>query len=331
MNQALQRSLVDPYGRSFPYLRLSITDICNFSCQYCLPNGYFCDQKKQFLTLEEIANVAKAFSELGTNKIRLTGGEPTIRKDFLDCLKVVSQTKGIKQVALTTNGYKLSENINAWVKAGLTHLNVSIDTLDARLFKSLTGHNRLKEILEGVDKALQLPLKAVKLNAVLLKGINSQQFSDYAEMLRYKPISIRFIELMQTGDNREYFDKYHIPAQVLKNYLFSNGWTEKPTEEFSGPAQEYAHPDYQGKFGVIAPYDDSFCDTCNRLRISSTGEFHLCLFGEKGFPIRKLLASPSQTEDLKLELRGLLTKKRKQHFLHDHDTGVTPNLSTIGG
>ena len=326
-----EQNLTDNYGRQFPYLRLSLTDVCNFSCDYCLPDGYHCESKKQFLSLDEISNIANAFSELGTYKIRLTGGEPTLRKDFIQCLKIISSTPGIKQVAMTTNGYKLAQNIQTWVDSGLTHLNVSVDTLDAKLFKSLTGHNRLKAILQGIDKALTLPLKRVKLNAVLLKDVNSQQFDDYADMLKDRKLSIRFIELMQTGDNLDYFNKYHVSAQILKNYLFANGWTEKLKENASGPAIEFVHPDYRGSFGVIAPYSKDFCDSCNRLRMSSTGEFHLCLFGEKGYSVRDLLEHSEDKEQLKLKLRQILTLKRKQHFLHDNDTGVTPNLSSIGG
>ena len=323
--------LVDPHGRKFPYLRLSLTDICNFSCDYCLPDGYQCESKKEFLSLAEIKNTVAAFAELGTRKIRLTGGEPTLRKDFIDCIKIIDKTPGIDQIALTTNGYKLQKNIKHWVDAGLTHLNVSVDTLDANLFNSLTGHNRLKEILQGIDCALELPLKRIKLNAVLLKNINSHQFDQYTTLLKDKNISIRFIELMQTGDNFDYFKKYHVSAQVLKNYLLVNGWTEKLKDETSGPAIEYIHPEFQGSFGVIAPYSKHFCDTCNRLRMSSIGEFHLCLFGEKGFSVRDLMQSESQKEILKSTLCQLLSNKRKQHFLHDNNTGVTPNLSSIGG
>ena len=330
MNQSLS-TFTDHYGRQFPYLRLSLTDVCNFSCDYCLPNGYRCEEKKSFLNLDEIKNIASAFSELGTSKIRLTGGEPTLRKDFVQCLKLVSETKGIEQVALTTNGYKLRENIKQWVDAGLTHLNVSVDTLEPNLFNSLTGHNRLKDILSGVDYALTLPLKKVKLNAVLLKNINSHQLEQYTSLIKDKNLSVRFIELMQTGDNQEYFEKYHLSSQILKNYLFTNGWTEKIKEKAAGPAVEYVHAEYQGSFGIIAPYSKDFCDSCNRLRMSATGEFHLCLFGDKGYSVRQLLQKENQKEELKETLRRILLNKRKQHFLHQNDSGVTPNLASIGG
>ncbi|MDQ7050569.1 MAG: GTP 3',8-cyclase MoaA [Enterobacterales bacterium] len=323
--------LVDPHGRRFPYLRLSLTDVCNFSCDYCLPDGYQCSEKKQFLTLNEITNAVAAFADLGTYKIRLTGGEPTLRKDFVEIISMIKSTPGIEQIAVTTNGYRLEENIESWVEAGLTHLNVSVDTLDAKLFNSLTGHNRLKKILAGIDKALKLPLAKVKLNAVLLKGINSHQILEYTGLIRNKALSVRFIELMQTGDNLEYFKRYHVSSQALKNELFSNGWTEKLKDIASGPAQEYVHPDYKGSFGIIAPYSKSFCDSCNRLRLSSVGSFHLCLFGEKGYSVRHLLQSASQLDILKEQLIVALADKPKAHFLHQQNTGMTPNLSTIGG
>ncbi|MFT6733456.1 MAG: cyclic pyranopterin phosphate synthase [Polaribacter sp.] len=323
--------LTDDYGRSFPYLRLSITDVCNFSCDYCLPDGYHSTSKKSFLNGQEIDHLIEAFVELGTEKVRLTGGEPSLRKDFVTIISSIAKREKIAQIATTTNGYKLKESIKSWVDAGLTHLNISVDSLDPNLFHSLTGHNRLKEILSGIDYALSLPLKKIKLNAVLLKEINSHQFKQFADYVKDRPISIRFIELMQTGDNFDYFEKYHVSAQTLKNFLLSEGWTEQLGDKSAGPAIEYCHPDYAGSFGVIAPYSKDFCDSCNRLRVSSTGDFHLCLFGEKGYSLRHLLQQPSQKEALKKLIVDSLGNKRKQHFLHDLDTGITPNLSFIGG
>ncbi len=327
----MKSQLIDPQGRRFPYLRLSITDVCNFSCQYCLPDGYQCQSKESFLSINEIQNLIKAFVELGTYKVRLTGGEPSTRKDFVDIIKSVKKITDIKQIATTTNGYKLKENIQGWVNAGLSHLNISIDTLDQKKFNDLTGHDRLPQIMQGLDLALQLPLKRIKLNAVLLKNINSNQFHQYAELLKDKPISVRFIELMQTGDNLDYFNRFHISAQILKNYLLSNGWVEKLREISSGPAIEYYHPEYAGTFGVIAPYSKNFCDNCNRLRVSAKGNFHLCLFGEQGYSIRHLLQTPSQKEELKNQLCQFLENKPDKHFLQQSKTGETTNLSFIGG
>jgi cyclic pyranopterin phosphate synthase len=296
-----------------------------------LPDGYRCESKKTFLSVAEINNLVSAFAELGSHKVRITGGEPTTRKDFVEIIKQIKAIDGIEQIAVTTNGYKLEQSIQHWVEAGLTHLNVSIDSLDRKTFHDLTGHNRLETILQGVDQALELPIQRIKLNAVLLKNINSHQFHDYARLLKNKPISVRFIELMRTGDNEDYFNRFHVSAQVLKNYLLSNGWIEKLREASAGPAIEYCHPDYQGTFGVIAPYSKNFCDNCNRLRVSAEGKFHLCLFGEQGYDIRHLLQCPSQRETLKQNLCAALTNKPDTHFLHDGKTGVTTNLSFIGG
>ncbi|MCW8878543.1 MAG: GTP 3',8-cyclase MoaA [Kangiellaceae bacterium] len=327
----MNQQLIDAQGRHFPYLRLSLTDVCNFSCTYCLPDGYQCSSPTPHLTVDEIKNLVTAFAELGTWKIRLTGGEPTVRKDFVEVLDVISSISGIRQIAMTTNGYKLKERIKTWVDHGLTNLNVSVDSLDPRLFHSLTGHNRLPQILEGIDYALTLPLKKIKLNAVLLKNINSHLFEQYTAMLKNKKISMRFIELMQTGDNLEYFNKYHVSSGALKSFLHQNGWTEKLREPGAGPAIEFVHPQYQGSFGIIAPYSKDFCNSCNRLRVSSTGDFHLCLFGEQGFSVRHLLEHKSQKEELKQTLCQILGKKRKQHFLHDGNTGGTPHLASVGG
>lgn len=323
--------MIDAEGRQFPYLRLSLTDVCNFSCSYCLPDGYQCTSKTSHLSASEIQNLVTAFAELGTWKIRLTGGEPTVRKDFVKILHSISSTKGIKQVAMTTNGYKLKERVKEWVDNGLTHLNVSVDSLDPRLFHNLTGHNKLQQILDGIDYALSLPIQKIKLNAVLLRDVNSHLFSEYLSLLKNKKLSMRFIELMQTGDNLDYFNQYHVSSNELKKYLADNGWTEKLKEAGSGPAIEYIHPEYSGSFGIIAPYSKDFCNSCNRLRISSTGKFHLCLFGEQGYSLRHLLEDESQKEELKSFLCKKLLHKKKQHFLHQGNTGATPHLASVGG
>jgi cyclic pyranopterin phosphate synthase len=273
----------------------------------------------------------RAFSELGVQKIRLTGGEPAIRKDLHEIMNMIHIQKNIKQLALTTNGYGLKKNIHLWEKSGLTHLNISVDSLDPNIFHSLTGHHRLKEILNAIDDALSLSFKRVKINAVLLKNINHHQFKEYADYIKNRPLSIRFIELMQTGENYNYFKKYHVSAQKLKEYLITHGWSSKKKEKIAGPAIEYSHPDHQGTFGIIAPYSKDFCDHCNRLRVSSTGSLHLCLFGDRGYNLRLLLQDASQLNELKKVILETLSYKKKEHFLHDHNTGMTQNLSFIGG
>lgn len=323
--------LEDNHGRHFPYLRLSITDICNFSCDYCLPDGYKASFKKTFLELHEIKNLVAAFAALGTHKIRLTGGEPTLRKDFIEIVQAISAETNITKLAMTTNGYKLKQNILKWREAGINALNVSIDTLDPERFHKLTGHNRLPEILDGIDTAFDVGFNSIKINAVLLKGVNDDQLEQFMVWAKHKPISIRYIELMQTGDNLSYFNRYHVAASSLQNKLLAQGWTAKPRAADAGPAIELSHPDYLGSIGFIAPYSKDFCTNCNRLRITSLGALRLCLFGNQGVALRHLLQHADQQDELKQLIGQQLNFKASSHFLALGDTGSTANLSTIGG
>ena len=206
--------LKDKFGRKFPYIRLSITDVCNFKCGYCLPNGFKIDKSdnRTFLSLEEIKRLAKGLSELGVSKIRLTGGEPTIRKDFYDIVKVIKKSSGINKTVITTNGYKLDKFAEQLVESGLDGINISIDSLDKNKFHKITGHDRLNEILNGIEKLQKLNFKNIKINAVLLKGVNSsdKDFDSWSNYIKSNPVDFRYIELMQTGDNLDYFKKYHI-------------------------------------------------------------------------------------------------------------------------
>ncbi len=328
---ASQTNLTDGFGRNFPYLRLSITDICNFSCDYCLPDGYKIVGKPKFLTLNEIQNLVAAFAQLGTHKIRITGGEPTLRPDFTEIIHAISANEGIKKLAFTTNGYKLKQNIYKWRDAGLTAINVSVDSLSPTRFHNLTGHNRLAEILEGIDMALDAGFKQVKVNAVLLKDINDIELDLFLNWVKTTPISVRFIELMQTGDNLDYFNKFHVSATSLRDKLLLEGWYIKPSVKDAGPAVELIHDDYIGSIGIIAPYSKDFCTGCNRLRVTSKGDLRLCLFGNQGKPLRHLLQHADQLEPLKQLILEQLAFKASSHFLGLGDTGATANLSTIGG
>jgi len=169
--------LKDSFGRKFPYIRLSISDVCNFKCGYCLPDGYKIDKSdnRSFINTEEIKRLARALSELGVSKIRLTGGEPTIRKDFFEIIKIIKENSGIKKTVITTNGYKLDKIANDIKNSGLDGINISIDSLDPKTFKKITGHERLEEILRGIKNLQKLNFKNIKINAVLLKGINDTE------------------------------------------------------------------------------------------------------------------------------------------------------------
>ena len=327
--------LKDSFGRKFPYIRLSITDICNFKCGYCLPNGYQIDKSdnRTFLNICEIERLTKALSELGVCKIRLTGGEPTVRQDFFDILKVIKKHSGIKKTVITTNGYHLDQKAQKIKESGLDGINISIDSLDRETFKNITGHDRLPEILEGIKKLQELNFKNIKINAVLLKGVNDKEedFEKWAEFIKTNEVDFRYIELMQTGDNLDYFNRYHVPSSKFVNYLNKKNWIFQTFGKDAGPSKNYINTNYKGKFGVIAPYSKDFCKSCNRLRITAKGDLRLCLFGNTGINIRHLMQKDDQTEELKDLILKQLNFKKESHYLELGETGLTKNLSTTGG
>ena len=326
--------LKDSFGRKFPYIRLSISDVCNFKCGYCLPDGYKIDKSdnRTFINIEEIRRLARALSELGVSKIRLTGGEPTVRKDFFEIVKIIKENSGIKKTVITTNGYRLDKIANDIKNSGLDGINISIDSLNAETFKKITGHDRLEEILKGIKNLQKLNFKNIKINAVLLKGVNDSEkdFNDWAKFVKNNEIDFRYIELMQTGDNFDYFNNYHVPAKKFTDYLNNNNWVIQTFGKDSGPSKNYLNPKFKGKFGVIAPYSKDFCKSCNRLRITAKGDLRLCLFGNTGINIRHLMQKDSQIDELKDLILKQLNFKKESHYLEIGETGLTKNLSTTG-
>ncbi|WP_133479938.1 GTP 3',8-cyclase MoaA [Cognatilysobacter segetis] len=323
--------LSDPFGRTFPYLRLSLTEACNFRCGYCLPDGYAADGRPVFLARDEVRRLLGAFATVGMRKVRLTGGEPTLRKDLVDIVADAARIDGVAKVALTTNGTRLPAHVGPWRDAGLTSLNVSADSLDRGVFEAVTGHDRLPEILDGIDRALALGFDAVKLNAVLLRGINDESLPAWLDYLRERRVSVRFIELMRTNDNVAYFERHHVRADAMERTLAESGWVRMMRASDAGPAIEYVHPDYAGRIGIIAPYSRDFCAGCNRLRVTARGDLRLCLFGDHGVPLRALLQSDDDRDALVGLIASQLRLKAAGHGLHAGDSGITPHLASIGG
>ncbi|CAO97305.1 Molybdenum cofactor biosynthesis protein A [Erwinia tasmaniensis Et1/99] len=323
----------DNFARRFYYLRLSITDVCNFRCTYCLPDGYQPQgtQNKSFLTLDEIRRVTRAFAAAGTEKVRLTGGEPSMRRDFTDIIAAVRENDAIRQLAVTTNGYRLQRDVARWRAAGLTALNVSIDSLDARQFHAITGQDKFDLVMRGIDAAFDAGFSKVKVNTVLMRDVNHQSLETFLDWIRSRPIQLRFIELMETGDGGTLFRQHHISGAVIRDQLIQQGWVLQARARSDGPAQVFRHEDYQGEIGLIMPYEKEFCASCNRLRVSATGNLHLCLFGDGGVSLRDLLAHDGQQEALQARIAASLATKKQTHFLHQGNTGITQNLSFIGG
>ena len=325
-------TLTDRFGRQFPYLRLSLLDACNFHCGYCLPNGYRArDEQTQWLTRPEISRLLQSFAKVGLQKLRLTGGEPSLRHDLTDIIADAAKIPEIKTIAMTSNGVLLEQKINQWHAAGLNAINISVDSLNREHFHAITGHDRLNTIMAGVEKAIALPALSVKLNAVLLRHLNDEQLPLWLEFIRNRNISVRFIELMQTGENLEFFKNHHIAANALQQQLTAMGWQLQTRAFEAGPAMQYNHSDYAGSIGIIAPYSKDFCVGCNRLRVTATGDLRLCLFGEFGINLRPLLQADSQQAELIARIQTQLVLKASGHELQLGKTGIIPHLAAIGG
>jgi len=323
--------LEDGFGRTFKYLRLSVTEVCNFRCQYCLPEGYKSCGQPAALSVDELRRAATAFSQLGLSKIRLTGGEPTVRKDFGEIVEAIAALPHVETLALTTNGFRLEKRARDWRKAGIDTINISLDSLSRRNFQHITGHDRCDEILRGIDAALDAGFEKIKINAVYMKDINDREIDAYLALAQNRPLSVRFIELMETGDHARFFQAHHAPVSSIKAKLLRDGWAPKLKARNAGPANEFIHPDFQGSFGLIAPYSKDFCTSCNRLRLSSQGNLHLCLFGSFGIPMRTLLQNDDQLDELTDRILAAANRKPKSHHLAHGATGMTSNLSAIGG
>ncbi len=324
--------LADRYGRKFEYLRLSLTDVCNFRCSYCLPDGYLktgCAPDQ--LSVAEVRRLVSAFAELGLWKVRLTGGEPTLRREMLEIARTISHVPGIRTLAMTTNGYRLRERAADYAASGITSLNVSVDSLDPARFAAITGHNRLPEILAGIEAARNAGIRTIKLNSVLIGGVNDDELDAFIGFAADHDLTVRYIEIMRTNENVAFFAEHHRSGQALIARLEDKGWQRAPRRPGDGPAIEFVAPMERGRIGVIAPYARDFCASCNRLRVSASGKLHLCLFGDAAIDLRPLLRDDSQQASLVGAIKSAVFGKVAAHRLHEGNSGATPHLASIGG
>lgn len=320
--------LKDYYNRSFHYLRLSITDLCNFSCKYCVPDSYSF-KKKKYLSIEEIYNLVFFLSDLGIQKIRVTGGEPTTRNDFIHIGKIIKSFSNIKSLVFTTNGYKLEEIAEDAFNIGFNGVNVSLDTLNKKKFNIITGKNYFEKIYSGILKSISVGLN-VKINVVLSNFFSFDDFEDFYFLLRYKNVTIRFIDQMSTNFNFN-LEKKLIKSLSIHKFLIENFWEKEEKKFLDGPAFIFRNKNFLGKIGLISPYSDKFCEGCNRLRISASGELFLCLFGNSKYYIRNYLDSYKKKDDFKNYLIESLKFKTKSHSLFDKKFGMLNHFSSIGG
>ncbi|PMP65908.1 MAG: GTP 3',8-cyclase MoaA [Thermodesulfobacterium geofontis] len=282
--------LVDHLGRKIEYLRISVTDRCNFKCIYCYTNqNWKWLPHEEILRFEEIEKIARVFAKLGGKRIRLTGGEPLLRRNIETLIEKLSQIPGIIDLSLTTNGFFLEELGEKLKKAGLKRINISLDTLNKEKFEKITGISAFEKVFKSIDLALDLGFDPVKINTVVIKGFNEDEILELAKLTLEKPIEVRFIEFMPIGKNSLWDEKHIITVGEIKAIL------ERFSElipDFSfggGPAKIFKWKFAKGKIGLISPISEHFCHKCNRLRITTDGRLRPCLFSDNEINLKPIL------------------------------------------
>jgi cyclic pyranopterin phosphate synthase len=324
----------DELGRNINYLRISVTDRCNLRCRYCMPEeGIEKKHHTDMLTLEEMFEVVRVCAGLGTDKIRITGGEPLVRKGLTGLIEKVAALGGIKDIALTTNGILLKKLAHELKEAGLKRINISLDTMDEKKFEYMTRGGRIKDVLEGIDEALKVGLVPIKINTVLAKGFNEDEIEDFIKLTLRENFDIRFIELMPLGHAAKFASEHYIPNSVVLERFKELEPVEAADK--SSPAAYYKLPGAKGRIGLINPISHKFCDNCNRLRLTADGKLKPCLHSNMEIDVKGILRD-EQLEDkyaaLQEAVRSAIKVKPKHHTLNDlYNEPIERDMYTIGG
>jgi cyclic pyranopterin phosphate synthase len=322
--------ILDSFGRSINYLRISVTDRCNLRCIYCMPpEGVPQMSHSEILSYEEIQTVSRAAAELGINRIRVTGGEPLVRAELPNVIKMLSQIEGIQELSLTTNGTMLKKYAWELKKAGLSRVNVSLDTLKPDKFRYITRLGKLKDVLEGIEAAREAGLQPVKINTVVMRGINDDEILDFARMTCEDRWHVRFIELMPFKGVAEF-----VPSVELRQHIGLLGRLEPcPSITGNGPAMYYRLSGAKGTIGFISPLTElSFCSRCNRMRLASDGKLRPCLLGEDEIDMKVPLRNNASMEEIKRLILNAVASKPEHHHLEGGNVRVVKRkMSQIGG
>ena len=331
----LIQPLTDQLGRPMRDLRISVTDRCNFRCSYCMPKEVFGDDyafmpKQELLTFEEIHRLTKLFVSMGVKKIRLTGGEPLLRKGLPELIKLIFSVEGVEDIGLTTNGLLLKRHGQALYDAGLRRLNISLDALDPELFGSLNGRGVSSEtILEQIDYAKALGFE-IKVNMVVQKDVNDAEIIPMAAYFKERDITLRFIEFMDVGnDNNWSFKKVVTKQEILKKLQTVYTLTAVDEDYYGEVAKRYCYEGSTAQVGFITSVSESFCSSCTRSRLSSDGKFYTCLFATEGFDIRELLRNDWNDSQL-LEAIGAVWNGRRDRYSDERTEASAKNRKKIG-
>ena len=302
----------DRFGRPLRDLRISVTDRCNFRCPYCMPAEIYGERyeflpRPQILTYEEITRLARIFVKLGTTKVRLTGGEPLVRKNLERLVALLAEIEGIEDLTLTTNGYLLAQQAQALKDAGLQRVTVSLDTLDDAIFRKMNGRNYGTErVLEGIRKAGEVGFASIKVNAVVQRGVNDHTVADLARFFKGTGIVVRFIEYMDVGNRNGWKLDHVVPSKEVIRRVGDELPLEPLKKNYAGEvADRYRYVDGTGEIGVISSVTEPFCGDCTRARLSPDGELYTCLFASQGNDLKTPLRAGASDEELEQRIRGI--------------------------
>jgi len=315
--------MLDQFGRNITYLRLSVTERCQLRCTYCRVEEGICPKAKE-LSPAEYERIVRACMQLGIQKVRLTGGEPLLRKDILEIVERIAQLEGLQDLSMTTNAQMLPGKAQLLKQAGLRRLNISLDSLKPEIFHELTGGD-IQPVLQGMEEAVESGLLPLKLNIVLVRGINDAEIDDFIALTREHPIDVRFIELMPIGDHGENADRRISNQDVLA----ARPYLQPLLARYPGqPSMDYQVPGYRGRVGFISPISHQFCADCNRIRVMSDGTLRPCLGVDREIPLTSALAQDD--EALREAIHAAIFRKPAAHHF-ESCTFAERNMSRIGG
>ena len=328
-----ENSLVDKFGRRVDYIRLSVTDRCDFRCVYCMTEDMTFLPRAQILSLEELYQVARAFTELGVKKIRLTGGEPMVRSDVMSLINRLGKLPGLEELLLTTNGAQLDKYAGPLKEAGLNRINISIDSLDAERFRRISRVGKLEKVLAGIDAARRAGFDRIKLNSVIMRGYNEDEVIPLADYALSRDIDIAFIEEMPLGEASDHSreettcSNEWVRGQIEQKYRLLDS-----AEKTAGPSRYVQVIGKKSRIGFISPVSHNFCEDCNRVRVTVEGRLLLCLGNEHSVDLREILRGENSShDDLKEAIIKSMDLKPERHYFYDKDHAQPVRLMNMTG
>ncbi len=328
----MTQQLTDKYGRNIEYLRLSVTDRCDLRCNYCIPKGFKdFEEPEDWLTFDEVERIIRVFGELGTKRIRITGGEPLVRKNMPELAARLSVLPGIEDLSLSSNATRLRKQAEPLKQAGISRINVSLDTLQADHFKEITGGGKLEKVIDGLMAAKEAGFQPVKINMVVMRGVNDDEVEDMVQFCIDHDFTLRFIEAMPMGDTGREANKQYIPLSEIHDRLAKKYSLIKANMDGGGPARYVRVDDTELRIGFITPISQHFCDTCNRVRLSVDGTLYLCLGQDDSYPLRELMRAGITDDELKQHIQKAIDLKPEKHEFNEQPGKLVRFMSMTGG